>query len=60
MLSKRNHSINILCITKYEVYTFKNEKLKREGGSIVQGQVFLKGGLSLFVFNVFKIYHFYM
>ena len=48
MLSKRNHSINILCITKYEVYTFKNEKLKREGGSIVQGQVFLNGGAITF------------
>ena len=31
----------------------------KEGGSVVQGQVFLKGeGLALFLFNFFKVYHF--
>ena len=31
----------------------ESEKLKKVG-SMVQGQVFLKGGLTLFLFNVFK------
>ena len=32
------------------------------GGSMVQGQVFFKGrgGLALFLFNFFKVYHFYI
>ena len=31
------------------------------GGSMVQGQVFIKGGrLALFLFNFFKVYHFYI
>ena len=40
----------------------ESEKLKKGGGSMVQGQVFLKerGGLSLFLFNFFKVYHFYI
>ena len=42
---------------------------KKEGGSIVQGLVVLKGGdvgrrgegrLALFLFNFFKVYHFYI
>ena len=34
-------------------------KIKKVGGSMVQGQVFLKGeGLALFLFNFFKVYHF--
>ena len=37
-----------------------SEKLKKGGGSMVQGQVFLKGkGLTLFLFSFFKVYHFY-
>ena len=36
------------------------EKLKKGGGSMVQGQVFLKGrGLALFLFSFSKVYHFY-
>ena len=35
-------------------------KLKKGGGSMVQGQVFLKGTMALFLFNFFKIYHFYI
>ena len=27
---------------------------------MVQGQVFLKGGLALFLFSFFKVYHFYI
>ena len=27
---------------------------------MVQGQIFLKGGLTLFLFNFFKVYHFYI
>ena len=34
--------------------------LEKGGGSMVQGQAFLKGGLALFLFNFFKIYHFYI
>ena len=38
-----------------------SKKLKKGGGSTVQGQVFLKGkGLELFLFNAFKVYHFYI
>ena len=38
----------------------ESEKLKKVGGSMVQGQVFLKGGggLTLFLFKFFKVYHF--
>ena len=37
-------------------------KIKKGGGSIAQEQVFLKGGgrLTLFLFNYFKVYHFYI
>ena len=37
-----------------------NLKNKKGGGSMVQGQVFLKGGggLTLFLFNFFEVYHF--
>ena len=38
----------------------ESEKLEKEGGSIVQGQVFLKEGLALFLFNLLKVYHFYI
>ena len=44
----------------------ESEKLKKGGGNMVQGQVFLKGGgggeggLPLFLFNFFKVYHFYI
>ena len=39
------------------------ENLKKGGGSLVQGQAFLKewregGGLALFLFNFFKFYRF--
>ena len=38
-----------------------SEKLKKGGGSIVQGKVFLKKrGLALFLFNAFKVYHFHI
>ena len=43
----------------------KSEKFKKGGGSMVQGQVFLKdggvgsAGLALFLFNFFKVHHFY-
>ena len=38
-----------------------SEKLKKAGGSMVQGQVLLKGrGLTLFLFFFFKVYHFYI
>ena len=34
-------------------------KIKKGGGSMVQGQVFLKGGgLAFVLFNFFKVYHF--
>ena len=38
-----------------------SEKWKKSE-SMVQGQVFLKGGggLALFIFNFFKVYHFYI
>ena len=36
------------------------EKFKEVGGSLVQGQVFLKRGLALFRFNFFRVYHFYI
>ena len=36
-------------------------EIKKEDGSMVQGQVFLKGGeLALLLFNFFKVYHFYI
>ena len=35
-------------------------KIKKRGESIVQRQVFLKGGLALFLFHFFKVYHFYI
>ena len=39
----------------------KSEKLKKGFGSMVQGQVFLKKrGLTLFLFNFFKVNHFYI
>ena len=42
----------------------KSEKLKKRGGSMVQGRVFLKGGggggVTLFLFNFFKGFHFYI
>ena len=40
----------------------KSEKLKKGGGSMVQGQVLLKEkeGGALFLFNFFKVYHFYI
>ena len=35
--------------------------IKKGGGSMVQGHMFLKeGGLALFLFNFFKVYHFYI
>ena len=38
-----------------------NLKNKKKGEYMVQGQVFLKGGgLTLFLFNFFKVYHFYI
>ena len=38
----------------------ESEKLKG-GGTMMQGQVFLKeGGLALFLLNFFKVYHFYI
>ena len=38
------------------------EKLKKGGGSMVQGQVLLKEkeGGALFLFNFFKVYRFYI
>ena len=37
-----------------------SEKLKKEGGSMVEEQVFLKGGIAgIFYFHFFKVYHFY-
>ena len=43
------------------------QKIKKGSGSMVLGQVFLKkrgvgggGGLSLFLFSFFKVYHFYI
>ena len=39
----------------------ESEKLKKGGGSTMQGQVFLKGGEGLtLLFNFFKVYHFYI
>ena len=42
----------------------ESEKLKKGGESMVQGKVLLKkkggGKLTLFVFNSFKVYHFYI
>ena len=38
----------------------ESEKLKKGNGSMVQGQVFLKGALTLLLFNFFKVYHFYI
>ena len=39
----------------------ESEKLKKGDGSMVQGQVFLKRrGLKLFLFDFFKVYHFYI
>ena len=36
-----------------------SEKLRKGGGSMVQGLILLKGaGLTLFLFNFFKVYHF--
>ena len=36
------------------------KNLKKGSGSMVQGQAFLKGGLTLFLFNFLKVYHFYI
>ena len=36
------------------------EKFKEGGGSMVQGQVFLKGGLAFLLCNFFKVYHFHI
>ena len=38
----------------------ESEKSKKMGGSMVQEQVFLKGGLALILFNFFKVYYFYI
>ena len=39
----------------------ESEKLKEGGGCMGQGQVFLKEvGLAFFLFNFFKVYHFYI
>ena len=38
----------------------KSEKLKKGFGSMVQGQVLKKRGLTLFLFNFFKVNHFYI
>ena len=38
----------------------ESEKLKKGGGSMAQGQVFLGGGLALLLFYFFKVYHFYI
>ena len=35
-----------------------SEIFKKGGGSMVQGQVFLKGQLTLFLFHFSKVYHF--
>ena len=47
-------------IFDYLPWRGNSEKLKKGGGSMVQGQVLLKGVLSLFLFNFFKVYHFYI
>ena len=41
-------------------YYLPRLKIKKGGGSMVQGQVFLKSGLTLFQFNFFEVYHFYL
>ena len=34
--------------------------LRKEGGGMLQGQVFLKGGQTLSLFKFFKVCHFYI
>ena len=58
------HSVN--CSTKTLVLTSppqgggESEKLKKGGGSMVQGLLKTRGELTLFLFNFFKICHFYI
>ena len=63
---KKGHSLDLPFFKWGEVnfnylpWRRESEKLEKEGGSIVQGQVFLKEGLALFLFNLLKVYHFYI
>ena len=56
--SDRLHDCSVTIPRCYKgVYGY--EKLKKGGGSMMQGQVVLKGRLALLLFD-FKVYHFYM
>ena len=58
--SFRNEFLETLC--KHTPPDGRNaEKLKYGAASLLQGQVFLKeAGLEPFLFNFFKVYHFYI